>query len=145
MSIRYKVLDLPVVGTSAFTPIPFRNPIASSWGEVVEYGAPGTLPIPRPKAAAVPPISAIRETQSTYVAPDYGLPDIYIPFADNMGPSQHVNMAGRRLTPLPVPAVSWINTALVSFQTSKIGGRLAMAWPRAFQRWPTIGNNQGNR
>jgi hypothetical protein len=144
MSIRYKVLDLPVNGTGAFTPIPFRNPIASSWGLVVESGSPGTTPIPRPKAAAIPPISAIRETQSTYVSPDVGLPDIYIAYANNMGPSQHVNMAGRRLTPIPVPAVSWVNTALVSFQTSKVGGRLAQAWPRAFQRWPTIGNPTGS-
>lgn len=143
MGIHYKVLDLPPLGASAFTPIPFTNSIASSWGLVKEYGAPGTLPIPRPRAAAIPPISAIRETQGTYVAPTVGLPDIYIPYADNMGPAQHVNMAGRRLTPIPVPAVSWINTALVSFQTSKIGGRLSMAWPRAFQRWPTITNPQG--
>lgn len=142
--MRYRVLDLPVKGTGAFLPTMPRNPIASSWGLVKLSGAPGTMPIPRPKAAAVPPISAVRETQSTYVSPDVGLPDIYIPYPDNMGPSQHVNMAGRRLTPIPVPAVSWINTAMNAMTGSKIGGRAAMAWPRAFQRWPTIGRNTGN-
>lgn len=138
--MRYRVLDLPPKGAGAFTPTASTNPIASSWGLVVESGSPGTLPIPRPKAAAIPPISAIRETQSTYVSPDVGLPDIYIPYANNMGPSQHFGMAARRQTPIPIPALSWINTALNAMSGNKIGGRAAAAWPRAFQRWPTIGS-----
>lgn len=137
--MRYSVLDLPVKGLGAFTPTMARNPIASSFGEVHRYGAPGTMPISRPKAAAIPPISAIRETQTTYVAPDVGLPDIYIAYADNMGPAQHFGMAARRQTPIPVPAVSWLNAAITAMKGNKIGGRAVMAWPRAFQRWPTIG------
>ena len=137
--MRYRVMDLPVKGAGAFTPTMPRNPIASSWGLVKLSGAPGTMPIPRPKAVAIPPISAIRETQSTYCSPDVGLPDIYTPYPDNMGPSEHVGMAARRQTPIPVPAVSWINAAVSAMRGNKIGGRAAMAWPRAFQRWPTIG------
>ena len=137
-SYRYRVYDLPIVGAGAFTPLPTRNPIASSWGLVHLTGSPGTMPIPRPKRNSLIPISADPKTQSTNCSPDVGFPDIYIPYADNMGPSQHFGMAARRQTPIPVPAVSWINTALNAMSGNKIGGRTAMAWPRAFQRWSTI-------
>lgn len=139
--MRYRVLDLPIVGTGAFVPTMATNPIASSYGLVKVSGSPGTLPIPAPKAAAIPPISAIRETQSTYCSPDVILRDVYIPYADNMGPAQHFGMAARRQTPIPIPAVSWIATAIKSMQASRTGGRATMAWPRAFQRFPTIGQN----
>lgn len=139
--IRYRVLDLPQKGLGAFTPLAATNPVASSYGLVHVMGSLSTIPIPAPKPKAVPPISAQAETQSSYVAPDIILPDYHVPSTANMGPSQHIGMAKRRLTPIPVPALSWINTALNSMQTSKIGGRAAMAWPRAFQRWPTIGKN----
>jgi hypothetical protein len=134
--MRYRVLELPTVGTGAFTPTMPRNPIASSWG-LVRVGANlGLTPIISPKPP-VPPISAIRETQPSYVAPDVILRDRYVAYADNMGPNNYLNMAGRRLTPIPIPAVSWINTAMRAMQGNRIGGRIAMAWPRAFQRWPT--------
>lgn len=137
--MRYAVNDLPIRGTGAFTPTMPRNPIASSFGTVKRTALLGVTPIPAPKAAAIPPISAVRETQSTYVAPDVILRDQYVAYADNMGPSQHFGMAARRQTPIPVPAVSWINTAVRAMLGNKIGGRSVMAWPRAFQRWPTIG------
>lgn len=139
--MRYRVLDLPTKGTGAFTPIPTTNPPASSYGltSATLRGYPGTLAISEPKPAAVPPISAVRETQSSFVSPDVGFWDKYIPSAKYMGPSEHVGMAKRRLTPIPVPAVSWINTALNAMTGNKIGGRSVTAWPRAFQRWPTIG------
>jgi hypothetical protein len=140
-TIRYRVLDLPVQGVGAFTPLPSTNPVASSWGLVKLSGSPGTMPIPRPKRNSLIPISADPKTQSTNCAPDVGFPDIYIPYADNMGPSQHFGMAARRQTPIPVPAVSWINAAMNAMSGNKIGGRVAAAWPRAFQRWPTIMNS----
>lgn len=140
-TMRYRVLDLPVKGTGAFLPTTFPNPIASSWGLVKVTASMGLDPIPSPKPVGIPPISQQRETQTSYCAPDIILRDQYTTYADNMGPGQHFNMAGRRLTPLPIPAVSWINTALNAMQGNKIGGRVAMAWPRAFQRWPTVGRN----
>lgn len=138
--MRYKVLDLPVTGTGAFTPTMPLNPVASSNGVVKVLGYPGTLPVavndPHSQYGN-PPISAIGQTQPSNVAPNVILPDKYIPYADNMGPSQHVGMAARRQTPIPVPAVSWINTAINAMGGARIGGRTVTAWPRAFQRWST--------
>lgn len=138
--MRYKVLDLPRVGVGAFTPTNAINPIASSYGLIHVSGYPGTLPVPvnNPhNQYGNPPISAIAQTQPSNVSPDVILPSVYIPSALNMGPSQHVGMAARRLTPIPVPAVSWINTALQAMGGARIGGRMVTAWPRAFQRWST--------
>lgn len=142
--IRYRCQDLPTVGHGAFTPIATTNAPASSYGLVKITALLGLKPIPSPKPTAVPPISAIDQTQSSYVAPDYILRDQYVAYADNMGPAADagIGMARRRLTPIPVPALSWINTALNAMAGSKIGGRGVTAWPRAFQRWPTIGSQR---
>lgn len=138
--MRYRVSEVPARAVGAFAPIPTTNPVASSWGLVKVSAYMGLVPVPAPKPAAVPPISAIRETQPSYVSPDDILPDCYVPSADNMGPSMHVGMAARRQTPIPIPAVSWINTAVRAMRASPVGGRVAMAWPRAFQRWPVRTN-----
>jgi len=141
--IRYRVLDLPVQGLGAFTPTASPNPIASSWGLVRVAGAPGTLPIPvhNPMKVWGVPISRDPKTQGSNNSPDVWLPDKYVPYATNMGPSQHFGMALRRHTPMPVPAVSWISAAKRAMIRPKIGGRAAMNWPRAFQRFPTLGMN----
>ena len=145
-SIAYRVYDLPVKGVGAFCPVPAITPIYSSYGEVALSGSPGTMPIPAPSPQSIwcVPISVDPKTQSSNCSPDVKLPDIYIPYADNMGPSMHFGMAARRQTPIPVPAVSWINSALTAMGSSKIGGRVAAAWPRAFQRWPSIRNLNAN-
>jgi len=99
------------------------------------------IPAPAPTRLWAPPISAQAETQPSNVSPDVRLPDIYVAWPDNMGPDQHFGMTARRQTPIPLPAVSWINTALSAMQANRTGGRLTMAWPRAFQRFPTISGN----
>lgn len=140
-NIRYKVYDLPVKGVGAFTPLASTNPIASSWGLVSAggvTGSPGTTPVPTPGPTRVwcPPISAIAETQPSNVSPDYILPDKYIAYAANgIGHT----LPNRIHNDIPVPALSWINSAVVSMynRADRIGGRNAMAWPRAFQRWAT--------
>ena len=145
--MKYRVLDLPVLGHGAFTPTYSVKFEASSWGLVKRTGSPGTLPIPAPGPPRLwcPPISAQAETQGSNVAPDIRLPDIYIAYADNMGPQAHFGMAARRQTPIPLPALSWINTALTAMQGPSIGGRIVQAWPRAFQRWPTVASvNSGS-
>lgn len=136
---RYRVLDLPVVGAGAYLPTAAINPVASSYGLVHVYGAPGTLPVPvsKPESVWAPPTSADKMTQPSWCAPDVILPSIYIASAENMGPSQHFGMAMRRHTPLPVPAVTWISLAKRAMVMRKVGGRRSIPWPRAFQRFPT--------
>lgn len=145
---RYRVHDLPVKGAGAFLPVTPPTAMASSYGLVKVSGSPGTLPIPAPSpqhSAYIPPISAQRETQSSNVSPDIILYDKYIPYANNMGPARDagVGMAMRRHCPLPVPARTWTYAPRTAMIQRKVGGRTAMSWPRAFQRFPTMSGNNG--
>jgi len=135
--IRYRVLDLPTIGASAFTPTATMPPPASSFGLVKVTGSPGTLPVPvHPPLEAIPPTSADRKTQPSNCAPDIILPAIYIPETTNMGPSFFVNMALRRRNPLPVPATMVVRLANSANRKARIGGRIESTnWPRAFQRY----------
>lgn len=141
---KYRVLDLPFVGAGAFTPHFVTNPMASSYGLVKISAAMGLSPIPVSPTTkeCLPPISADRRTQGSYCAPDVILPDQYIAYADNMGPAADgkIGMAMRRHNPLPVPAMSWTPVPRSQTHKSKVGGRSAMAWPRAYQRYPTTGS-----
>lgn len=143
--LAYRVQDLPVRGAGAFLPTTIPTMMASSYGLVKIEGSPGTLPMPDPspsKQWGCPPLSAQRETQSSNVAPDFILWDKYIPFANNMGPAKGaacIGMALRRHCPLPVPARTWTLAPRTAMIQRKVAGRAAMAWPRAFQRFPVIG------
>jgi len=137
-SIRYRILDLPTIGASAFTPIASMPPSSSSWGLVHVSGSPGTKPIPvkNPTEVWAPPISADRHTQASNCAPNVILPAIYIASTKNMGPSQHVGMAMRRRNPLPVPAINTVRVTKSAFHGASVGGRTEKTkWPRAFQRF----------
>lgn len=140
--IRYRVLDLPTIGASAFTPTATMPPPSSSWGLVHVTGSPGTLPVPvNPPLQAIPPVSANPKTQSSNCAPDVILPAIYVAETTNMGPSFFVNMALRRRNPLPVPAVNIVRTANTASRTPHVGGRTeGTSWPRAFQRFNQTGS-----
>jgi hypothetical protein len=136
--VRYRVLDLPVVGRGAFTPLPTTNPRASSEGLVKVSAELGLVPVPvAAKQNGIPSFSLDKMTVGTNVVPDVILPDCYIPYANNMGPAQHIGMAARRKTPLPVPAKSGLFSPGIGFRAKAVGGRKTVAWPRAFQRWPT--------
>lgn len=147
MGFRYRVNDLPLVGASAFTPLPTTNPIASSYGLVNVNAWLGTRPIPVPAPTRVwaPTPNNASQVQGSNVAPDYILPTHYVAYADNMGPSADagIGMSIRRRNPLPVPAVMIQRTANPAMMMRKVGGRVAMAWPRAFQRFPTSNNSNG--
>lgn len=136
--MRYRVSDLPTRGTGAFTPIPKRTPMASSYGLVKITAALGLEPVP---VTPVPfdGLGADSKTQPSNVSPNLILRDTYVAHADNMGPSADagIGMSMRRHNPLPVPAASWIPVAPDTFRAARFGGRRAMSWPRAFQRWGT--------
>lgn len=141
--MRYRVLDLPVIGTGAFTPTMATNPVASSFGLVQVSGSPGTEPIPVPAPTRVwaPPISFDPKTQPSNCSPDVFFPDLYRPSAANMGPSADagVGMFRRRLNEMPVPAVNIVRSGVPNWHQQPVGGRKVTAWPRAFQRWGTRG------
>lgn len=141
-SIRYRVLDLPAKGAGAFCPIPPMNPIASSWGLCQYTGSPGTtgVHVTAPTRIWAPPISAIAETQPSNCSPDIIFPDQYIVHSTN---EVGHTLPNRISNDLPVPAVSWINTAMVAMGVRKTGGRAAMRWPRSFQRFPATSTANG--
>lgn len=147
--IRYRVLDLPPGGAGAFTPLPARNPVASSYGLVHVAGAPGTQPVPSPRPAATPSLTVvggINSAQGSSVAPDWILPAIYVASAANMGPAGEANigMARRRRNELPVRAIDPGRQPVPVWQRYPTGGR-PLPNPRAFQRWPVrgTGGSQG--
>jgi hypothetical protein len=120
--------------------------MASSWGLVKNFGAPGTLPVnvPAPTKVWAPPISADPKTQGSNCSPDVWLKDTYYPVADNMGPAADagIGMALRRHNPLPVPSGTYQLRANKAMIIPKVAGRAALPWPRAFQRFPNY--NQSN-
>lgn len=138
--MRYRVLDLPTVGLGAFTPTASTNPVASSFGLVKRTALLGLTPIPTPAPTRVwaPPISADPTTQPSNCSPDAILRDVYVAYADNMGPvaDAGIGMAIRRRAPLPVPAVNVMRAVTQSMGGPHIGGRTQAVWPRAFQRFP---------
>ncbi len=141
--IKYRVLDLPVKGAGAFTPLAATNPVASSYGLVHIFGAPGTMPVPVADNDYLPAITAQRPPNTASpedVTPNYILPAIYVPSAKNMGPQDDVGigMAIRRRNPLPVPAIN-PNRNPVPVQMRFPMGGSQLVWPRAFQRWPIRG------
>jgi len=83
-------------------------------------------------------VRGANSAQSSEVAPDVILPAIYIPSAKNMGPEAGTGfgMSRRRYCELPVPAVDPQRIPEVAMHVTPIAGRKAMAWPRAFQRFP---------
>lgn len=140
--MRYRVLDLPAVGVGAFTPLPAVNPVASSFGLVHVYGAPGNEPVtvPAPERSWAPQRSQLSpELQPSNVSPDLIAPSVYLASTVNMGPSNFFGMEMRRRTPLPIPARTWKAVVRQAIRGAKIGGRGVVDNPRAFQRFPNVG------
>lgn len=137
----YRTLDLPAVGVGAFMPLPAVNPLASSFGEVVRSGSPGTTAIPAPAPTRIwcPPISASLLTQGSNVSPDIRTPDIYIAYAKHM----HGPVPTRIRNNVPLPAGAIIYNPRNAQIGRKMGTRVSMPWPRAFQRWPMSGGTSG--
>lgn len=137
----YRVNDLPIKGASAFTPLPPRNPIASSWGLVRVRSSVGTTfyHTSSPTRQYLPPNSASLLSQDSNCAPDLKSDNSYTTTAENMGPP----VPTRIHNDLPVPATAWINSPRKAMIGRKMGTRVAMPWPRAFQRWPTSGGTSG--
>lgn len=149
-NIRYRTPDLPPEGVGAFMPIPAITPASSSFGLVEVSGAPGTepTPAPAPQRNYLPSLSAqggVNSAQRSEVAPDVMLFSVYVAYADNQGPAADagIGMMRRRLAELPLPAINPVRLPATAMRTPNIAGRRAMAWPRAFQRFPVRGGRGG--
>ena len=145
--MRYEVLDLPPGKVAAFTPIPTTDNEPATFADLAVFGAPGTLPVPAPNPGeSMPSLSSQphgkNSAQGSDIAPDVFLPNLFLALVTRrMGPTGDagIGMARRRRNELPVPALNPTRVPTSdSFVTSK-GGRSSMAWPRAFQRFPTAG------
>jgi hypothetical protein len=141
--MRYRTDDLPPAGVGAFMPIPASDPVASSWGLVHVVGAPGTMAIDVPDPdESIPPVSArggINSARPSDASPDVIFPSVYYTRIANLGPEAGIGLGltKRRFNELPVPAVNPTRIPIVAgtYKPAKLGGRLAMLWPRAFQRF----------
>jgi hypothetical protein len=146
--MRYRVNDLPARGLGAFTPFMATTPAASSQGLLRVIGAPGTDPVEAPDPAALPSLTAqngVNSAQGSNVTPDVIFPAIYVAAADNCGPEADlgIGMWRRRFAEMPMPAIAAGRVPTNAFQPPKVAGRRALAWPRAFQRFPNRTSSSG--
>lgn len=146
--MRYRVNDLPVKGVGAFTPLLATTPAASSQGELIVEGAPGTDLVDAPDPAALPSLTArggVNSAQGSKVTPDAIFPAIYVARTANLGPAADagIGMWRRRHNELPMPALTPFATPAVAQTAPRVGGRLSMPWPRAFQRFPARSGSRG--
>jgi len=155
VGINYRVLDVPPKGAGAFTPIPARNPGASSHGLVKVTASMGLVPVPSPHPAWGATLTGFRRpgefsANDSDRAPDFILDDNYVAWADNMGPeapagAAHIGMARRRLNELPIRAVDPGRRPVPVAMQFPAGAR-PLPWPRAFIRWPSrTGPNSGRQ
>lgn len=117
---------------AALLPIPARSPAASSAGVVQVSGRPGTMPIPAPRPAALPPISATRATQPSWCAPNVILPDLYVTTPAGMHPPVML----QRTNELPVPAVGVYSAPGIAQRSRRVGGQSQVGQPQVLQTWP---------
>jgi hypothetical protein len=169
MPIRYRMNNAPSKGTGAFMPAPTTTPKASSGGEQIRIGYPGTLRVEAPppdplsgRGGAVgnsptpdwatdqfqpsttyPPQGTKTEAAAFDGPPDWILPAIYIASARNMGPMHGHGDAGIRIfsdNVLPLPAaVAQANPRVGFTPPPRLGGRTVTGWAAPFTTWPTYG------
>lgn len=132
MRVAYVTADIGPGAAPAAMPTLTVPWTSSSYGLVHVHGQPGTQAVPAPKPAALPPISQVRQTQPSYVAPDAIYPAIYTASVDNM----HPPMGLLRDNPMPVPARNLYNMAGVAQRGRRVGGQSQIGQPAVAQTWP---------
>ena len=135
-------LQAPVNGgAGAFAVIPARSSTASFNSGNAVTGAPGTIPVPSPRPAALDDSSLGGQyNQPSACAPNWILPSIYVARINTPG---NFHLSGGLYTDnlSPKPAGAW---GLLPAQWQKrvrVGGRTVTSAVRSFTQWPTYGNN----
>lgn len=140
----YTVDDLPPgANAAAFLPMPpptVTNPASSSWGLISsrEMAALNAAQ-PAPSAAAIPPNSEDPMTQPGQVY-KWWSPIIYVAYPV-LSFARSTQL--RHSEDLPVPAINPNKgqQAPVGQRRPFFLGRRQVPWPRAFQRFPSVGGN----
>ena len=134
-------LQAPVNGgTGAFAVIPARSSTASFNSGNVVTGAPGTVPVPSPRPAALNDSELGGPyNQPSACGPNWFLPSIYVARIRR----DNFHLSGGLYTDnlAPTAAGSW---GLIPAQWQKrvrVGGRTVTSAFRPFTQWPTYGNN----
>lgn len=135
--MRYWTMDVPPQHPGAYSPIMPMTPIASSHGLVDVQGGTVNVFVGVPGVHTTSPDI---HTQGSHNVPPYIRPSIYFTRLTN-----HVGhtMPNRIANILPAPALTApgafgkiaARQPGIAMRRPKIGGRQAIPWPRAFQRF----------
>lgn len=133
MALRY--LELPQVGTSAFTATAASSSTAEFNGQNLIYGSPGSRPVYSPRPAGMSdgelggPLN-----QPSSCSPDVIYPSIYFVIPND---TMHAPVDMSRRSPTPIPATPVSNVAATGFMQPRIGGDTVTPAIRPFTRWKT--------
>lgn len=134
-----RTLQVPVnYGTGAFSVLPARSSTASYNGGNVVVGAPGTVPVPSPRPAALDdgqlggPFN-----QPSSVGPNWFLPSIYVARITRAMFHLTGGLYSDNYSPAPIPDITRL--AAQWQKRTRVGGRTVTTANRPFTQWPTYG------
>ena len=128
-------------GTGAFVAIPAQSSTAQFNGQNIVTGAPGTVPVPSPRPAALDDSQLGGPyNQPSSVSPDYILPSIYVAHVNSSMHFPGDSGTGRITNISPVPSTAIGAVARNGWQNPRIGGQTVTQAIRPFTQWPTYGN-----
>lgn len=155
--IAYRVEGVPPRAMAACMPVPAQNPVASSFGLVKVFGAPGTLRVHSPRPQSTRGFGTLGVPNSTVPvdypqpsghAPDFILPSIYVAAPT---PNYGREYGNPGPNDIPVPAISShspyapasasapgyaTNPSVLQRVRARVASGFVTAWPRVSQVWP---------
>lgn len=141
MRVAYRTLQVPTKwGMGAFMPGLTRGGAPVSNGQNIIDGAPGTVPIPSPRPAALND----GELGGPYNQPSAVAPDVFYPALYTFRANPSVHFPGKLFgdSVVPVPAINLGRTALQTQHRFRLGGRTATDAMRPFTQWPVYGGSK---
>jgi len=137
MRHQIRTLQVPTGwGTGAFVSVPAKSSTAQFNGQNIVTGAPGTVPVPSPRPAALNDGELGGPyNQPSSVAPNYFLPSIYVAHVNNTMNFPGDGGRGRITNISPIPAKSPGNIVVDGFGKPRIGGDTVTRSVRPFTVW----------
>jgi hypothetical protein len=138
MRVQTRTLQVPTSGRGAFLPGLTSGGAPATNGQNKISGAPGTIPVPTPRPAALDNgILGGPLDQPSAVAPNWSLPCLYTFHAN---PTVHFPGKIDCDNVMPVPTPNPGRTALQWQHRTRLGGRTTTSAVRPFTSWPTYGS-----